>query len=91
MRPSTWRSAASRTSCRPWDEDGDLPLDTTRGVVWVTVGAQLPRILLHAPLVSDVVDEARALVEVNLLNRREFGLTFSLQDGHDHASRASST
>ncbi|KRF36969.1 type III secretion system chaperone [Nocardioides sp. Soil805] len=64
-----------------WDEDGDLPLDTTRGVVWVTIGAHLPRILLHAPLVGDVVDEARALVEVNLLNQREFGLTFSLRDG----------
>jgi hypothetical protein len=64
-----------------WDDDGDLPLDTTRGVVWVTVGAHLPRILLHAPLVGDVVDETRALVEVNLLNQREFGLSFSLRDG----------
>lgn len=64
-----------------WDDDGDLPLDTARGVVWVTVGAHLPRILLHAPLVGDVVDETRALVEVNLLNRREFGLSFSLSDG----------
>ncbi len=64
-----------------WDEDGDLPLDTGRGVVWVTIGAHLPRILLHAPLVGDVVDEARALVEINLLNQREFGLSFSLRDG----------
>lgn len=64
-----------------WDDDGDLPLDTTRGVVWVTVGAHLPRILLHASLVGDVVDEGRALVEVNLLNQREFGLSFSLRDG----------
>jgi hypothetical protein len=70
-----------------WDEDGDLPLDTKRGMVWVTVGAQTPRILLHAPLVSDVVDEERALVEVNLLNRREFGLTFSMQDGHIRVTR----
>jgi hypothetical protein len=64
-----------------WDEDGDLPLDTTRGVVWVTVASQLPRILLHAPLVGEVVDETRALVEVNLLNQREFGLSFSVKDG----------
>jgi hypothetical protein len=70
-----------------WDEDGDLPLETTRGVVWVTVGSQMPRVLLHAPLVSDVVDEERALVEVNLLNRREFGLTFSIQDGHVRVTR----
>lgn len=70
-----------------WDEDGDLPLDTQRGVVWVTVGGQMPRVLLHAPLVSDVVDEQRALVEVNLLNRREFGLTFSIQDGHVRVTR----
>jgi hypothetical protein len=70
-----------------WDEDGDLPLDTQRGVVWVTVGSQTPRVLLHAPLVSDVVDEQRALVEVNLLNRREFGLTFSAQDGHIRVTR----
>jgi hypothetical protein len=70
-----------------WDEDGDLPLDTARGVVWVTVGSQMPRVLLHAPLVSDVVDEDRALVEVNLLNRREFGLTFSIQDGHVRVTR----
>ncbi len=64
-----------------WDDDGDLPLDTARGVVWVTVGAHLPRILVHAPLVGDVVDETRALVEVNLLNQRELGLSFSLRDG----------
>lgn len=70
-----------------WDEDGDLPLDTQRGVVWVTVGSQMPRVLLHAPLVADVVDEERALVEVNLLNRREFGLTFSVQDGHIRVTR----
>ncbi|WP_107771065.1 TY-Chap domain-containing protein [Nocardioides sediminis] len=70
-----------------WDEDGDLPLDTKRGVVWVTVGSQTPRVLLHAPLVSDVVDEERALLEVNLLNRREFGLTFSVQDGHIRVTR----
>lgn len=70
-----------------WDQDGDLPLDTKRGVVWVTVGSQTPRVLLHAPLVSDVVDEERALVEVNLLNRREFGLTFSVQDGHIRVTR----
>lgn len=70
-----------------WGEDGDLPLDTKRGVVWVTVGSQMPRVLLHAPLVGDVVDEDRALVEVNLLNRREFGLTFSMQDGHIRVSR----
>lgn len=70
-----------------WDEDSDLPLDTKRGVVWVVVGAQTPRVLLHAPLVSDVVDEERALVEVNLLNRREIGLTFSVQDGHIRVTR----
>jgi hypothetical protein len=70
-----------------WDEDGDLPLATQRGVVWVTVGSQTPRVLLHAPLVNDVVDEERVLVEVNLLNRREFGLTFSVQDGHVRVTR----
>ena len=64
-----------------WDEDGDLPLVTDRGVLYVTVAEQVPRMLLHATLVVDVVDEQRALVEANILNRREFGLTFLVNEG----------
>ena len=64
-----------------WDEDGDLPLVTDRGVLYVTVAEQVPRMLLHATLVVDVVDEQRAVVEANILNRREFGLTFFVSEG----------
>lgn len=63
------------------DDDGDLPIQTERAVLYVTVARQAPRVLLFATLVSDVVDEQRALVEVNLLNRAEFGLTFVLVEG----------
>ena len=63
------------------DEDGDLVVPTEKTVFFVTVGARMPRILVHATLVTDVVDEGRALVEVNLLNKAEFGLTFVLSDG----------
>jgi hypothetical protein len=64
-----------------WDHDGDLALPTQHGWVWVIVSGASPRVLLNAPLVDDVVDEARALVEINLLNQREFGLSFSLREG----------
>ncbi len=70
-----------------WDEDGDLVLPTARGTVWVTVALHAARILIHAPLVDEVVDESRALVEVNLLNQREFGLTFALSDGRIRVTR----
>lgn len=76
--------------CEPppeWDEDGDLPLVTERSTVWVTVSQAMPRILLHATLLEDVADEPRALLEVNLLNQREFGLTFSLRDGRIAVTR----
>lgn len=70
-----------------WDDDGDLVLHTPHGLVWVSVSATSARILIHAPLVDEVVDESRALVEVNLLNQREFGLTFALQDGRIRVTR----
>ncbi len=70
-----------------WDEDGDLVLPTRHGLVWVTVSDTTTRILIHAPLVDEVVDESRALVEVNLLNQRVFGLTFALKDGRIRVTR----
>ncbi|GAB3038688.1 hypothetical protein GCM10011376_33930 [Nocardioides flavus (ex Wang et al. 2016)] len=63
-----------------WDEDGDLPLPTDDRLVWVTVHKDAPRVLLSCLLVDDVADEQAALVEVNRLNRTEFGLTFSLTE-----------
>lgn len=69
-------------SAPEWDADGDLTLHTARGLVWVFVSKAAPRILLQAPLVDDVADESRALMEVNLLNRKEIGLTFSVHEGH---------
>lgn len=63
------------------DEDGDLPIPTERTVFYVTVSTRRPRILVHGMLVTDVVDQQRAMVEVNLLNKAEFGLTFVLADG----------
>ena len=70
-----------------WDDDGCLPLPTQRTWVWVIVSEASPRILLNAPLADDVVDDSRALVEVNLLNQREYGLTFSLRDGRITVTR----
>ena len=63
-----------------WDEDGDLPLPTEGRVVWVSVSSSSPRVLLHCALLDDVVDQGAALVEVNRLNRTEFGLTFFVRD-----------
>jgi hypothetical protein len=63
------------------DVDGDIPFFTDKAVFYVTVSTRAPRILIHSTLLMDVVDEERALVEVNLLNRAEFGLTFVLHDG----------
>jgi len=63
------------------DEDGDLPIQTDRTVLFVTVSQRAPRVLVFSTLVTDVVDEQRALVEVNLLNKAEFGLTFVVAEG----------
>jgi hypothetical protein len=63
-----------------WDEDGDLALPTEDHLVWVSVNKSVPRVLLSCLLVDDVADRQAALVEVNRLNRSEFGLTFSLTD-----------
>ena len=63
------------------DEDGDLPIPAGSTIFYATVSTRRPRILIHGMLVTDVVDEQRAMVEVNLLNKAEFGLTFVLADG----------
>jgi hypothetical protein len=63
-----------------WDDDGDLPLPTEDQLVWVSVNKGAPRVLLSCLLVDDVADRQAALLEVNRLNRTEFGLTFSLTD-----------
>ena len=63
-----------------WDNDGDLPLPTEDQLVWVSVNKNAPRVLLSCLLVDDVADRQAALVEVNRLNRTEFGLTFFLTD-----------
>ncbi|MGF9755024.1 YbjN domain-containing protein [Microvirga sp. 0TCS3.31] len=63
-----------------WDHDGDLPLPTEHQLVWVSVNKNAPRVLLSCLLVNDVADRQAALVEVNRLNRTEFGLTFFLTD-----------
>ena len=63
-----------------WDDDGDLPLPTEDQLVWVSVNKNAPRVLLSCLLVDDVADRQAALVEVNRLNRSEFGLTFFLTD-----------
>ena len=78
-----WRNVVSELVGREalLDEDGDLPFSTDKTVLYVTASHQAPRVLLFGTLVTDVVDEARALVEVNLLNKAEYGLTFVLNDG----------
>ena len=63
------------------DEDGDLALPMSKTIVYVTASKAAPRILIFATLLTDVVDEHRALVEVNLLNKAEFGLTFVAAEG----------
>ena len=68
-----------------WDDDGDLPLPTEDQRVWVSVNKNAPRVLLSCLLVDDVADRQAALVEVNRLNRTEFGLTFFLMAHQRHA------
>lgn len=81
VRRAVHRVVRELTGDEPeWDDDDDLPLLTEEARVWVVVANALPRILLTCTLLTDVVDESRALVEVNLLNRRHFGLTFLLDD-----------
>ena len=63
-----------------WDEDGDLALPTETRLVWVAVNTSAPRVLLSCLLLDEVDDRDSALVEVNRLNRTEFGLTFSLTE-----------
>lgn len=70
-----------------WDDDGDLALVTEERVVWVSVNQATPRVLLHCLLLDDVSDRESALVEVNRLNRTEFGLTFSLSDDRISVTR----
>jgi hypothetical protein len=53
---------------------------TEKTLIYLTPSKQASRRLMRATLVTDVVDEQRALVEVNLLNKTEFGLTFVLSD-----------
>ncbi|WP_299050199.1 hypothetical protein [uncultured Nocardioides sp.] len=81
VRRAVHRVVRDLTGDEPeWDDDDDLPLLTDQARVWVVAASSLPRILLTCTLLTDVVDESRALVEANLLNRRHFGLTFLLDD-----------
>lgn len=63
-----------------WDDDGDLGLWTEEQVVWVSVNAHAPRVLLSCMLLDEVDDTESALVEINRLNRTEWGLTFTLHE-----------
>jgi hypothetical protein len=63
-----------------WDDDGDLPLPTEQCLLWVVVSKTAPRVLLSCVLLDDVANERAALTEVNLLNRKELGLTFNVHD-----------
>lgn len=63
-----------------WDDDGDLGLWTEENVVWVSVNGQAPRVLLSCMLLDDVDATESALVEINRLNRAEWGLTFTLHE-----------
>ncbi|RYC10492.1 T3SS (YopN, CesT) and YbjN peptide-binding chaperone 1 [Nocardioides zhouii] len=63
-----------------WDDDGDLGLPTEAHVVWASVNGHAPRVLLSCMLLDDVDDTESALVEINRLNRAEWGLTFTLHE-----------
>ncbi len=63
-----------------WDDDGDLGLWTEDHVVWVSVNAHAPRVLLSCMLLDDVDRTEAALGELNRLNRAEWGLTFTLHE-----------
>lgn len=63
-----------------WDDDGDLGLVTEDNVVWVSVNAHDPRVLLSCMLLDEVDDTDAALAEINRLNRVEWGLTFNLHE-----------
>jgi hypothetical protein len=70
-----------------WDDDGDLPLPTDSRVVWVSVNQHAPRVLLSCLLLDEVADRQAALVEINRLNRAEWGLTFSLTEDRISVTR----
>jgi hypothetical protein len=63
-----------------WDDDGDLGLPTEHHVLWVSVNGHAPRVLLSCMLLDEVDDADSALVEINRLNRAEWGLTFTLHE-----------
>jgi hypothetical protein len=63
-----------------WDDDGDLPLPTDDRLLWVSVNKHAPRVLLSCLLLDEVSDRHAALVEINRLNRAEWGLTFSIAE-----------
>lgn len=70
-----------------WDDDGDLPLPTADRLVWVSVNKHAPRVLLSCLLLDEVTDRQAALVEINRLNRAEWGLTFSITEGRISVTR----
>jgi hypothetical protein len=70
-----------------WDDDGDLPLPTDDRLVWVSVNQHAPRVLLSCLLLDEVTDRQAALVEINRLNRAEWGLTFSITEDRISVTR----
>lgn len=60
------------------DEDGDIPVVTGQSVVFVQVHPSLPCVDLYVEVVLDVAEIARALVEVNILNRKATGPVYVL-------------
>ena len=70
-----------------WDDDGDLPLPTESRLVWVAVNKHAPRVLLSCLLLDEVTDRPAALVEINRLNRAEWGLTFSIMEDRISVTR----
>jgi hypothetical protein len=61
------------------DDDGDIPIRTERGVVWVSVHPSRPVVDVFGRVLSDVTDRQLALHELAILNRDDLGLQYVLR------------
>ena len=65
--------------CR--DEDGDFPVETAAGLLWVRVSGEAPVVRVFTTVVVGVKRTRQAEIEVGILNRRLPSLKFYVADG----------